>query len=247
MFSLFNKKTKGRPNDLSGLGADLHSHLIPGIDDGVKTMDEALRMIRGLVDLGYKRIYTTPHILKDIYPNTPGIIAEGHRAVTAELARQQISVEFHAAAEYFMDDHFSDSLESGDVLLTLKGNMILVELSMVVAAINLKELLFKLQIKGYQPILAHPERYLYFGANKGWYDQIRDTGCLLQVNLLSMIGYYGKASQALAEYLIKKKYVDLLGTDLHHERHLNALTYSSRLQGMVDKLLDSGTIRNPQL
>jgi protein-tyrosine phosphatase len=210
-------------------------------------MDDALKLIRGLINLGYKKIYTTPHILKDIYPNTPEIIEKGYRAVAAELARQQIPVEFHAAAEYFMDDYFSASLETAAPLLTLKGNMILVELSMVVAAINLKELLFKLQIKGYQPILAHPERYLYFGANKAWYDQIRDTGCLLQVNMLSMIGYYGKASQALAEYLIKKKYVDLLGTDLHHERHLNVLTYSSRLQGMVDKLLDSGTIRNAQL
>jgi protein-tyrosine phosphatase len=247
LFSLFQRKIKSRPNDLSGLVADLHSHLIPGIDDGAKSMEDALKMIRGLVNLGYKRIYTTPHILKDIYPNTPEIIAKGHRAVTAELARQRIPVEFYAAAEYFMDDHFSAALETTAPLLTLKGNMILVELSMVVAAINLKELLFKLQIKGYQPILAHPERYLYFGANKGWYDQIRDTGCLLQVNMLSMIGYYGKASQALAEYLIKKKYVDLLGTDLHHERHLNALTYSSRLQGMVDKLLDAGTLRNNQL
>jgi protein-tyrosine phosphatase len=146
-----------------------------------------------------------------------------------------------------MDDHFSALLDSGAPLLTLKDKLVLVELSFVVAAINLKELLFKLQIKGYQPILAHPERYLYFGANKGWYEQIRDTGCLFQVNMLSMIGYYGKASRELSQYLIKKRYVDFLGTDLHHERHLAALSSSPQLQAMVNKLVDAGLIRNTQL
>lgn len=247
MFSLFHRKNSKRPVDLGALGCDIHSHLIPGIDDGVKDMDTAIGMIRGLVGLGYKKIITTPHILAEIYPNNPENIGAGHKAVVAEIERQKIPVRFFAAAEYLMDDNFSALLDSGDALLTLKDKLVLVELSFVVAAINLKELLFKLQIKGYQPILAHPERYLYFGANKGWYDQIRDTGCLFQLNMLSMIGYYGKASRELSQYLIKKKYVDFLGSDLHHERHLAALSSSSHLQAMVNKLVDSGLIRNASL
>lgn len=244
---MFSKRINDKDNDLSALGCDLHSHLIPGIDDGVKNMDQALAMIRGMVALGYKKIITTPHILWDVYPNTPERIGEGHRAVSEELRRQAIPVEFFAAAEYLMDDHFDSQLERGEPLLTLKDNMVLVELSFVVAAINLKDMLFKLQIKGYQPVLAHPERYLYFGASKGWYDQIRETGCLFQINLLSLGGYYGKGSRELAQYLIKKKYIDFLGTDLHHERHLSFLRSSPDLQGMVDKLVDSGMIRNSQL
>ena len=247
MLSLFHRKNSGRPVDLSALGCDIHSHLIPGIDDGVKDMDTAIRMIGGLAGLGYKKIITTPHILGEIYPNNPENIGAGHKAVAAEIERQKIPVAFFAAAEYLMDDHFSALLDSGAPLLTLKDKLVLVELSFVVAAINLKELLFKLQIKGYQPILAHPERYLYFGANKGWYEQIRDTGCLFQVNMLSMIGYYGKASRELSQYLIKKRYVDFLGTDLHHERHLAALSSSPQLQAMVNKLVDAGLIRNTQL
>ena len=244
---LFNKREDDKAVDLSALGCDLHSHLIPGIDDGVKNMDEALLMIRGLMDLGYKKIITTPHILWDVYPNTPDTIRTGHQAVAEELKRKDIPVKFYAGAEYLMDDHFDAQLDAGEPLLTLKDKMVLVELSFVVASINLKDMLFKMQIKGYQPVLAHPERYLYFGANKGWYDQIRETGCLFQVNLLSLTGYYGKGPRELAQWLIKKKYVDFLGSDLHHERHLSHLRSSSELQAIVDKLVDSGSIRNSQL
>lgn len=243
----FNRKKKVGDTDLSALGCDIHSHLIPGIDDGVKSVEDSLKMIRGMVSLGYKKLITTPHILWDVYKNTPDSIGKGCQIMTAEIERANIPVTFSAAAEYLMDDHFNGMLESNEPLLTLKDKLVLVELSFVVAAINIKEMLFNLQIKGYQPILAHPERYLYFGADRRWYDQIREAGCLFQVNMLSMAGYYGKGSKELAQYLIKKKYVDFLGTDLHHERHLNALQSSPDLQGQVDKLVDSGALRNAQL
>ncbi len=243
----FLKKKKEGPNDLSALGCDLHSHLIPGIDDGVKDMEGSLAMIRGLIDLGYKKLITTPHVLGDMYPNTPVTIGDGYKLVASEIREQKIPVEFSAAAEYLMDDYFDALLDSGEPLLTLKDKMVLVELSFVVAAINLKEMLFKLQVNGYQPMLAHPERYLYFGANKAWYDQIRETGCLFQLNLLSLGGYYGKSSLELAKWLVKKKYVDYLGTDLHHERHLAFLRTAPDLQETVDKLVDTGLIRNSRL
>ncbi|HWK05448.1 MAG TPA: CpsB/CapC family capsule biosynthesis tyrosine phosphatase [Puia sp.] len=225
----------------------MHSHFIPGIDDGSPDMETSLRLIRGLIDLGYKKIITTPHILSDLYPNTPAIIGAGRQAVLTELKRQDILVDFQAAAEYLMDDRFTQMLEDDQPLLTLKDKMVLVELSFAVPSINLKEILFQMQIKGYQPVLAHPERYLYFGGNKDWYDQLKEAGCLFQVNLLSLKGYYGKASLELAQYLVKKKYVDLLGTDMHHERHLESLRSPSQLQNTVDRLIDSGLIRNATL
>jgi protein-tyrosine phosphatase len=247
VISFFRKRNPRPPADFSRLSCDMHSHLIPGIDDGAPDMEISLRLIRGLIDLGYKKIITTPHILSDIYPNTPATIKPGCQDVLAELQRQKISVEFSAAAEYLMDDHFIRMLEENDPLLTLKDKMVLVELSFAVPAINLKEILFQMQIKGYQPILAHPERYLYFGANKDWYDQLKESGCLFQLNLLSLRGYYGKASLELAQYLVKKKYVDLLGTDLHHERHLENLGSSPQLMDTVNRLIDSGLIRNADL
>jgi protein-tyrosine phosphatase len=225
----------------------MHSHLIPGIDDGAEDMETSMRLIRGLMALGYKKIITTPHINSDIFPNTPVTIADGLAAVRTELARQKVDVEFHAAAEYLIDEFFIAALESGAPFLTLKDNLLLVELSFAVPLINLKDVLFRLQLKGYQPVLAHPERYLYFGANKAWYDQLRDAGCVFQLNLLSLRGYYGKDSQQLAEYLIKKKYVDLLGTDMHNERHLELLSSSPRIFQTALRLVDAGQIRNASL
>jgi tyrosine-protein phosphatase YwqE len=247
MFSIFKKKKAAGPNDLSGLTCDMHSHLIPGIDDGARDMKDSIMLIKGLVELGYKKLITTPHILGDYYPNTPENIGAGRQSVLTEIRNQGLQVELNAAAEYLMDDHFLNLLESGAPLLTLKDKMILVELSFIVPAINVKEILFQIQLNGYQPILAHPERYLYFGADKTWYDRLKDAGCLFQLNLLSIAGYYGKGSTELAQYLIKKNYVDLLGTDLHHQKHLDTIRNSTRIGETVQKLLDTGLIRNAQL
>jgi protein-tyrosine phosphatase len=247
MFSIFRKRHVNQAADFSRLGCDMHSHLIPGIDDGAPDLETSLTLIRGLVSLGYRKIITTPHIYSDIHPNTPETIMPGFKIVTEAIKEQEIPVEFRAAAEYLMDEQFNDLLDTDQPLLTLSGNLVLVELSFVVPVINLKEVLFKLQVKGYQPVLAHPERYLYFGGNKGWYDQLKEAGCLFQLNLLSLRGYYGKGPLELAHYLIKKNYVNLLGTDLHHDRHLAMLESPSPIMDTVNKLLDSGNIRNPGL
>ena len=247
MFSFFKKRAADNPENLAGLVCDMHSHLIPGIDDGVKDMESSIRLIRGLMDLGYKKIITTPHINADIFPNTQEIIRNGRAAVAEELRRLGLDIEFHAAAEYLMDDRFREMVSEGKPLLTLKDNLVLVELSFVVPAINIKTLLFELQLKGYQPVLAHPERYLYFGANKGWYDQLREAGCLFQINLLSFRGYYGPESQQLAEWLVKKKYVEYLGSDMHHDKHLQMLESSPKIFRTARQLIESGLIRNAEL
>jgi tyrosine-protein phosphatase YwqE len=225
----------------------MHSHLIPGIDDGVHDLESSLALIRGLIDLGYRKIITTPHINADFFPNTPAIIGEGREVVEAELRRQQIGVEFGAAAEYLMDDHFTRALSLGQGFLTLKDNLVLVELSFAVPAINLREIIFDLQLRGYQPVLAHPERYLYFAGNKGWYEQLRDAGCLFQLNLLSFSGHYGAEAQQLAQYLVKKKYVEFLGTDIHSQKHLDLIRSSPAIFKAVEKLADAGLIKNGQL
>jgi protein-tyrosine phosphatase len=244
MFSIFRKKSTTQV-DFSALYCDMHSHLIPGIDDGSPDLDTSIELIKGMVELGYKKIITTPHIMWDMYKNTNEIIEIGWDIVRKELARRKMNVDFFAAAEYYMDDHFVDLLNARSPLLTLKDNLVLVEFSFVKQSIDFKEILFRLQIKGYQPVIAHPERYLYFGANKQWYDELREAGFLFQLNLLSLIGYYGKGPVDLAHYLIKKKYIDILGTDLHNARNLEAL--GTIPQDTIKKLLDSGMIKNPEL
>lgn len=246
MFSLF-KKHHTVSADLSGLYCDMHSHLIPGIDDGAPDMETSLKMIRGMYDLGFKKLITTPHIQWEMYKNTPENIRSGCEKVKQELLAEQIPVELAAAAEYFMDDHFDELLDNDQPLLTIKDNQVLVEFSFIRQPIDLKEKLFKLQIKGYQPIIAHPERYLYFGAHKNWYDDLREYDCLFQLNMLSLCGYYGKKQEELCQYLIKKKYVNLVGTDLHNFRHVQILKSSSTVTETVNRLLDADMLQNPNL
>jgi tyrosine-protein phosphatase YwqE len=203
--------------------------------------------VKGFIGLGYKKIITTPHIMWDMYKNTPDILKEGHAALQGALAKENLSVELEVAAEYFLDDYFESLVDTDAPLLTLKENLVLVEFSFVREPAELKSILFKLQIKGYQPVIAHPERYLYFGAQKQWYEQMKDIGCLFQLNLLSLSGFYGKTAQELAQYLIKLRYYNLIGSDLHSHRHLHLLQETSSIGNVVRKLLDSGDIINPQL
>jgi len=246
MLSFFRKKSK-EYNDLAGVYADMHSHFIPGIDDGAPDLEASLQMIRAMMDLGYKKLITTPHIQWEMYRNTHEIILAGCAAVRQKLEQNNVKIEFIAAAEYFMDDHFDELLKEDGPLLAIKDTLVLVEFSFIRQPIDLKDKLFQLQIKGYQPIIAHPERYLYYGAHKQWYDELKEMGCLFQLNMLSLCGFYGKKQEELAHYLIKKKYVNLVGTDAHNLRHIQILKFSSTIIDTVNRLLDAGMLQNPDL
>jgi protein-tyrosine phosphatase len=246
MLTFFQRK-KLPHNALAQIGTDMHSHFIPGIDDGAPDMDTSIRMITGLADLGYRKITTTPHIMGDIYRNTHEVILAGRDAVRAELASRKIDIEFNAAAEYFLDDYFHSLLEKDIPLLTLKDNLVLVEFSFVSPPQNFKDLIFALQIKGYQPVIAHPERYLYFNNNKVRYEEMKDAECLFQLNLLSLAGFYGRPTSDLANYLLSQGYIDFVGTDMHNLQHLDKLMHSPSILKSVNKLIDAGKLRNPSL
>ncbi|MDB5208767.1 MAG: capsular biosynthesis protein [Flavisolibacter sp.] len=242
----FGKKKKTPTIDLSWLGTDMHSHLIPGIDDGVPDMATSLQMIRGLQDLGYRKLITTPHVLWDVYPNTTEQILEGIALVKSAVAAEGIAIEITAAAEYFIDEHFEESLKNKMPLLPLSGNKVLVEFSMITAPMDLQQILFEMQLQDYQPVIAHPERYIYLTNRKTFFDDLKSAGCLFQLNLLSLTGYYGRSVQELAEYLCKKEYYSLAGTDLHSDRHLLALQKLSA-SALLSKLKESGLLKNERL
>ena len=246
MLSIFRKKTKARP-DLSGIVTDMHSHLVPGIDDGSPDPETSVKLMQGLMEMGYQKFIATPHILWDIFKNNVQTITPAFEELKTELAAQNMKVPIKFGAEYFLDYHIDELLEEEQKLLTIKGNWVLVEFSFVSPPLDLKEKLFALQMAGYQPVLAHPERYAYFLRNREIYDELREAGYYFQINLLSLTGYYGKAPLELANHLIKSKYVDLLGTDLHHFRHLQALQSSPHLTDTVKFLQDAGVLLNPTL
>ena len=232
--------------DYSRLGTDLHSHLLPGIDDGAPDINTSLQLIIGLSDLGYKKLITTPHIMLDRYPNTREGILEKLEELNSEIQKQKLNVEVLAAAEYFLDDHFANLLEKKEPLLCISENKVLVEFSFAQPPLALKEILFEMQLQGYVPVIAHPERYIYLERNKNFCDELKASGFLFQVNMLSLGSYYGREVHDFAQNLIRRGYYDLIGTDLHHVNHLEALR-DGNLTSSFNKLLDSGKIINDQL
>lgn len=232
--------------DYGFIGVDMHSHLLPGIDDGSPDMTTSLELIKGMQSLGYSKLITTPHILSDMYPNTrEGILAKLDE-VRQAMRDAGLRVELYAAAEYFLDDHVASLLRNNEPLLTVHDNWVLCEFSLAYPSHSLKDILFELQMQGYQPVIAHPERYIYLQQSKDFYDDLKATGCFFQLNVLALSGHYGKTVQELAQYLIKKDYYDLLGTDLHHFRHLEALP-DAGLISQLRKLVDAGKIRNAEM
>lgn len=248
MFGLFKKKER-LPifnGNYSGLHTDMHSHLLPGIDDGAPDVTTSVQLIKGMMALGYKKFITTPHIYPDLYPNTPGTIQKALDILNEQLKQEQLDVEIKAAAEYFIDEQFPDRIERKESLLSIHKNWVLVEISFVTPPPDLNETIFKMIVAGYQPVLAHPERYSFYHHNKEIFQQFKDRGCLLQINLLSLSGYYGKSVQETARMLVQEQLVDLVGTDLHHIRHLQNLN-NTALMADVDALLQSGRLLNPSL
>jgi tyrosine-protein phosphatase YwqE len=217
--NLFSKKDDGLgPIDFSSLGTDMHSHLIPGIDDGAKTVEDSVELIRHLHSLGYTKLITTPHVMSDYFQNTPETILGGLEIVRAALKENNIPVEISAAAEYYIDDGFIRKLEE-EKLLTFGDNYLLVEVSYINPPDNVRDILFRAQVLGYKPILAHPERYPFWYRSLDEYQRFFDMGIILQLNLNSLSGYYGPDAKRIAEKLIEMEIVQALGTDMHHMKH----------------------------
>ena len=245
MFKLFSRKKSDKPL-FDVLRTDMHSHVLPGIDDGAQDVTMSLELIRGMKELGYSKLIATPHILWEMYPNTRDGILDVLDEMRDAIKEQQIEIELYAAAEYFLDDHVAGLLKKKEPLLTFGDNYVLTEFSMASPPIDVKEILFEMRMQDYQPIIAHPERYVYLEQDKEFYDELKDAGYLFQLNLMSLTGVYGKSVQRLANYLAEKEYYDLAGTDLHNQKHLKAL-HDSAIMAPLDKLLETGKIRNTQL
>ncbi|HEX6915453.1 MAG TPA: CpsB/CapC family capsule biosynthesis tyrosine phosphatase [Chitinophagaceae bacterium] len=219
---LFGSKTT--VPDLSFLGADMHSHLLPGLDDGLQQMEDTLHFMRRLRQMGYRKLICTPHILSDMYPNSPETILPRLAQVRQAVADAGMDMEVEAAAEYMIDLEFENLIASGKPLLSFGSrNYILIEMSYVAASPNVEKVIFELQMRNLKPVFAHPERYTYYHGRFKEYERLAELGCLLQVNMLSLSGYYGKEVKRMGELLFKKNMVQFLGTDMHHQRHLQML------------------------
>jgi protein-tyrosine phosphatase len=226
---------------LASLQVDMHSHLLPGLDDGAETVADSLELLRELRMLGFRKLIMTPHIMGDFYKNTP----EGIRAALAELQAATIAaglddMTLECAAEYYLDEWLGQKLAEGSELLSFGGEKryVLFETSYMNEPFNLQATIFELKAAGYQPVLAHPERYTYYYGRFAEIRKIRqEYGVLLQLNLNSLAGYYSPSARHVAEQLIDEGLVDFVGTDTHHLRHTAALAKKTVNSAHFRKLL----------
>lgn len=202
------------------LEVDLHSHLIPNIDDGVRSWEESLDILNQMSQLGFKKIITTPHIINDYYPNKPENIRNGVVELNRLISKKEIPLTVEAGAEYYLDEHFANLVATQEDLLTFGNGHILIETPFMNKPLFLEEVTFNLLSRGLKPILAHPERYTYLHSNLGLFQSLVDLGLLMQVNISSLIGYYSKEAQKFAKYLIETQNIHFLASDIHNHKHL---------------------------
>lgn len=235
MFSFLKKQTSLQPH-FQNFKRDIHSHILPGIDDGSPDVETSIALVKGLIALGITETVATPHIIGDLYRNTRNSIEQALQKLLAACEALQLPIKITAAAEYMLDDYFMDLLRKKEDILTISKNFILTELTYTTVPENLEDMSFELITSGYQPIMAHPERYYYYHKNYDQFYRLKELGFLLQVNLLSVTGYYGPAVAKAARFILEKGIADFVGTDMHHQRHLNMLSNKNTLS-LIHKLL----------
>jgi protein-tyrosine phosphatase len=241
---LFFNKPKPSLVDLIPDGyTDIHSHLLPGIDDGAKDDEGCLSLINSLMGYGFTNFITTPHILTGVWNNTRLDIEKKEAATTTLLQDNQIDVPFKAAAEYLMDDTFL-KLVRNEPLLTLKDKYVLVEMSYLNPPLQLYDIIFELQVNDYKPVMAHPERYLFYHGKIDEYKKLKKAGCLFQLNLLSVTGYYGKSVLLAAKDLLEAGMIEFTGSDVHHQRHVEAFKSKVQLKktAALEKAINNNSV-----
>jgi tyrosine-protein phosphatase YwqE len=240
VFSLF--KAKPQLSDLIPEGAvDIHSHILPGIDDGAATISHTIKLLDGLNKIGFSKCIATPHTLPEIWENTSNGIKETFQTTKEQLQEPHQKMLQHAASEYMINEAFLERLHT-EPLLTIKDNIVLIEMSYMNPPLALKEIIFEIQLKGYQPLLAHPERYLFYHQNTKMYQTLKELDVKFQLNLLSSVGYYGSSVATAADFLLKENYIDFVGTDVHHMKHIGA--FENKLIIKSEAALRSAIERN---
>jgi protein-tyrosine phosphatase len=237
MFGIFKKKEQKKEIsfDYSSIAVDMHSHVLPGIDDGAQTPEESIFLIRRMMEAGIKKIIATPHIMIDYYRNTAETINGALEVLKAELKKENIDIPVEAAAEHYFDETFEKRIADGNLMI-IGGKYVLFEFSFITQPPNVVPVVQKILDQGYTPILAHPERYPYLDIDqlKGF----RDWGVLMQANTISLTGYYGREAKKKTETMIDNQLIDFISSDMHHPRHAEAFKQALQLPYLEKVIFD---------
>jgi len=237
-------ETQGLESAFDFIHTDIHSHLLPSIDDGVKTPEESFRIVNEFLYLGYQKMIFTPHIKSDVYRNTREMILDKYEKLLEYFSQNNLHTKIEVAAEYYLDEWFMAKIERKEALLTFSSNLLLFETSFQQKPMYLFDNIKKIQDAGYQPVMAHPERYVYLQKDFDLVYRLKETNIHLQTNLNSFVGYYGKEAQTLAGKLLEQSLVNIVGSDCHGERHLTAMKTFAGTK--YYKLLKNAPLLNPQ-
>lgn len=226
MFSFFTKKPILK--ELIPQNAiDFHSHILYGLDDGAQNISDTQFLLESMADMGYTKLITSPHTTPLVWENTKENIIQRFEKVQQELPDLTRRLQLSVASEYLMDESFVHRFEN-ESLLTIKDDYVLVEMSYINPPMSLYDILFKLISNGYQPVLAHPERYNFYKRDFDSFYKLKQAGCLFQLNLLSVTGYYGDGIAQVADRLLKEELYDFVSSDVHHHKHIAA--FSTKVQ-----------------
>lgn len=246
---LFGKKveTPELPSiDLSLIKADMHAHLLPEIDDGSKSLEDSLSLVRSLKAQGYEKLLATPHVMYDFYKNPTDQILSKLDETRAFLKKNGEDIELEASAEYYFDEELKARLKTNDILSFGKENYLLFEFSYFNEHQGVYEGLSEMFSKGYTPVLAHPERYPYLVEQLDKFDQLKEMGVKFQLNLMSLVGHYGDSAFHGSNYLIDKGFIDFIGTDTHRVSHIPVIEKALKTE-RLHHLVSTGSLLNHTL
>ena len=216
MFNIFKKKSKSDAKLF--YTTDMHSHILPGVDHGSQSVADSLEMLKAELDMGITRVICTSHVTAETFENTPETLNAAYNLLKQAVEEEGLPIELYVSAEYRIDEYWTKQYESGN-LLPMPGNRILLENSFMQELIGIDEMMFNLQVEGYFPILAHPERYRYYYDRKERYKALHSASVKFQVNLLSLAGYFGKGAREISLWLIQNNLCDMFGSDMHSVEH----------------------------
>ena len=244
-FNLFKRKYTPRPI-FAPLGIDMHCHLVPKVDDGSKCMEESIECLKTLKAVGYDKVIVTPHFQYPRFPNDEDDITRRYNELKAEAEKEGVGIQLSGiGGEYRIDSGFARRLENPR-FLQVGGRYVLVELSLHQQMMGCDEMIFDMQMKGYEVILAHPERYPYLNVQGSRMEQLKNQGVYFQINALSLGGFYGEEAKTKAFEMLEAGWVEYMGTDTHNSMYAQALIELSNNR-KVEKVLEKYKFMNSTL
>ena len=219
---MFNFFRRSREQTKLFYETDVHCHILPGVDHGSQNIAESLELLRTEIDMGIKRVVCTSHVTAETFENTPESLTKAFEELKKAVAEEGLPIELFLSAEYRIDEYWQKQYAAGQIL-PMPGKYILLENSFIQELIGMDEMMFELQVKGYKPILAHPERYRYYHSRHDRYEKLHSSNVVFQVNILSLAGYFGPGPREAALWLIDNNLCNMLGSDMHNMEHAKVI------------------------